>query len=76
MKPLILIPCLTPLAPQEDEEEQVDWNEFIEEDKNDHQDEEDPSITTEHMKGFRMIGGVEEKWEKVGKMSGDLFRLI
>lgn len=56
-----------------EEEEQVDWNEFVVNDQNHAQDDEGGSdIATEHTKGFRVVGGLHpERWEKVG---GKLYR--
>jgi hypothetical protein len=62
-------PDLEPDDSRGGEEDEVDWNAFVEpEDKN--EDEGESDITTGQIKGFRLVGVQQEQWEEVGGKLG------
>lgn len=58
-------------AQDEESEPEDDWNQFIEKDEP-VADTAGCEIATEQLKGFKMVGRPQEKWEKVGLYSPPL----
>eukprot|EP01127_Copromyxa_protea_P005106 TRINITY_DN1494_c1_g1_i1.p1 TRINITY_DN1494_c1_g1~~TRINITY_DN1494_c1_g1_i1.p1 ORF type:complete len:301 (-),score=83.85 TRINITY_DN1494_c1_g1_i1:333-1235(-) len=50
---------------EKEEEEMVDWNAYLDP-QEEIQDDGESDIATEQIRGFKMIGGRQENWERVG----------
>jgi len=56
-----------PKQVEEEEEEDTDWNQFVEDDYPNENQIDDDTVTTELKEGFRILGKRDEKWETIAE---------